>query len=303
MLLRSIGQRIVRRLHKKMIKYGCVVIIFCLCVLAICFLDYLLDQSSVVVEDTSKKNQLSRIKEQQRIATAFRKIANFPFLSTERKCEDLFENTRRNLSYSSYYWDHVDSYKNALSAAGVLKEGRTNEESWTIHEISKSPFVRNVCQTGFNGGHSAFMCLTANEHLKVYSFHDERHNHTKEMSTYVYWEFYERFIANVGDTRQTIPAFLADRPQFKCDMFVIDGSRSRYALQDDFRHISRLANPAGNIIVVELYTTNDAVKLWEEYKERGDVKEHFMCKFNELDVLSVRSSNHFGFAVGSYVNL
>lgn len=320
MLLRHRHQGVARQLHKKIIKYGYCVIVLSLCGLVFCFpyvlIDQLIPSLTSVIEDTSRNIRPAEVRtthsspdtaqniyEQHHMATAFRKLANFPFLSTERKCETLFEQTRSmpKLSYSANYWEHVDSYKNALSDVGALKEGRTNEESWTVHEIAKSPFVKTVCQTGFSGGHSAFMCLTANPHLKVYSFDEERYNYSKELATYMSWEFFDRFVIKFGDTRQTIPNFVTTRPEFKCDMFIVDGSRNRDALEGDFKNAARLANPTGNIIVVELYATNDAGLLWEKYKEMGDVKEHFMCKFNELDVLSVRSSSHVGFAVGSYV--
>ncbi|KAK2191246.1 hypothetical protein NP493_55g08002 [Ridgeia piscesae] len=306
---------------KKVLKYGGCAVMVCLCGIIICFPELFVkqlfppltssvedtprdahpaaDRTTLLASDTTQTNY-----EQLRMAAAFRKLSNFLFLSTERKCENLFAQTRHGpkLTYSASYWDYVDSYKNALSAAGVLKEGRTNEESWTIHEIAKSSFVRTVCLTGFNGGLSAFMCLTANPNLKVYAFDEQRYNYTKELATFMSWEFYDRLTITFGDTRHTITEFVTARPAFRCDMFIVDGSRSREKLEGDFKDVARLVNPAGNIVVVELYATNNAARVWESYKERGDVKEHFMCKFNELDVLSVRSRSHMGFAVGSYVN-
>jgi hypothetical protein len=66
--------------------------------------------------------------------------------------------------------DHADAYKSALQLNDLLDEASANEQSWILQDLAQLPFVRTVCETGFNAGHNAFHILTANYDVVIYSF-------------------------------------------------------------------------------------------------------------------------------------
>lgn len=70
--------------------------------------------------------------------------------------------------------DHADAYKSALQLNDLLDEASSNEQSWILQDLAQLPFVRTVCETGFNAGHNAFHILTANYDVVVYSFEVRR---------------------------------------------------------------------------------------------------------------------------------
>ena len=76
----------------------------------------------------------------------------------------------KNFTYPEGYMDHADAYKSVLQLNQLVEEASSNEQSWILQDIAQLPFVRTVCETGFNAGHNAFHVLTANYDAVLYSF-------------------------------------------------------------------------------------------------------------------------------------
>ena len=237
----------------------------------------------------------------------FLRVTSFAFLPKEFRCDDLFARQRVSFSYADDYWQRIDSYKGALSLAGVLRRARINEQSWVIHEIAKSELMERACETGFDAGHNAFMALTANQRLELVSFNARaRNNYSVSIAEYMSNEFYSQFnfFKDVNDSGLRT---LESPMPWKCDLILIGNVRQRSDVRSALGSFRKMANYAGNVIVMDVHAdaTNSAEarewKAWDESKRQGVIVEHFRCRWNVLDSLSMRTDDHIGFVVGSFI--
>ena len=84
---------------------------------------------------------------------------------------------------SSVNWWEESSLSNARSLAmvfdresrrhNVYREGNllmSDSQLEFYFEIARAPWIKTICETGFNAGHSAAVFLNANPHARVISF-------------------------------------------------------------------------------------------------------------------------------------
>ena len=76
---------------------------------------------------------------------------NIPFIpKNQHKCDDIFEQSDANFSYSEFYLDHMDAYKSALTSIDKLEDSSVNEQSWAFHMLAQMEFVTTVCESFYN---------------------------------------------------------------------------------------------------------------------------------------------------------
>ncbi|ELT97083.1 hypothetical protein CAPTEDRAFT_220899 [Capitella teleta] len=218
-----------------------------------------------------------------------------------RVCEDLFHDYP--FEFSPAYDEGMKAFIWALNKTQRSWEGSSQDIShqvWALHQLARLPFVKTVCETGFNEGWSSFNFLNAKEDVVVHSFDIGQHDCARPMANYLTMLYPKRFFIHWGDSKDTLPAFIEQNPDFKCDVMLVDGGHNYPSAKSEISNFIKLANPLHNFIVFDDYPTDWGWMRkfgmpWELVRQHGLVKEYFRCTFREV----VRVQR--GFAVGTVV--
>ncbi|KAK2146994.1 hypothetical protein LSH36_574g00000 [Paralvinella palmiformis] len=171
------------------------------------------------------------------------------------------------------------------------------EQYLTYIKLAESPFVRTVCETGFNAGHSTLAWLEANPRTRVYSFDIGEHQYARPMAEYLSKRYPGRLNVTWGDSTHTLPTFHFQHPDVKCDLLIVDGGHTNAICQADFDIFYKMAN-VENVVVLDNYPDSrlkwmtDLGNVWERAKRRGELFEIFSCSFEPADP--------HGFSVGRF---
>ncbi len=123
--------------------------------------------------------------------------------------------------------------------------------------LSRQPWVRQVCEIGFNAGHSALFWLVGNDKVKLVSFDIAYVSYIKPMGIYVDATFPRRLQTVWGDSKVEVSKFFKEN-NVTCDVIVIDGSHVRADVLADLRNMrAAAASPRHLIILDDFLGTND----------------------------------------------
>ena len=202
------------------------------------------------------------------------------------------------LSYPPNYAELKRKFTDFIAASKLqITEGNSGDGNVDVqykfyHHVSRQPWVRTICETGFNGGHSAFQWLAFTPNTtRLRSFDICGHDYTLPMAAYINATFPGRFHLTCGDSTKT----LASVPDLKntCDLVIVDGGHSYGVAMADLRHFQPLANPDRHIVIVDDVPNIGAVKqAWKAAISQDWVQELFVC--------TAASGRRRGFAVGIY---
>ncbi len=207
-----------------------------------------------------------------------------------QSCDQLFHSSIPKLNVVSK--DFQDGYKQFTSVVKKIQgnlEGfsaKYVEEFIAMYLLAKAPFVRTVCETGFNAGHSTFTWLKANPNTHVYSFDIGRHSYGQRMAKYIHEVFPGRFNITWGNSIKTLPAFRKAHPEILCDLISIDGGHTYNVCKSDFENFKKMSRPK-SIIVLDNYPDNrgrgrwmkSLGDVWEGAKRNGEIIEIFQCNY------------------------
>ena len=186
-----------------------------------------------------------------------------------------------------------------MNITGGNMEGHSGDlpqQGMLYYHLARLPFVRRICEIGFNAGHSAFVWLASNTQTRVVSFDIKDHNYTGPMVSYLKKTFRNRLDMRYGysalSVRRSVDLF------HRCDLLVIDGSHSYEIAKRDLQNMRQLANMKQNLVILDDWpavVNRDTVgKAWNEVHQKGIIKELYSCSFDKLH-------NYRGFTIGTYV--
>ena len=221
------------------------------------------------------------------------------------RSQDIFPGVSRDISllFSEDIVKKYDQFKGTFLKLQRREhvEGNTGkypEQTLTYRRMVRMPFVRTVCETGFNAGHSTFTWLSENPHVRVYSFDIGTHKYSRPMAELLSSMFAGRLTLTWGDSKKTLPRFQQQNPDVRCDLIIVDGGHSFEVAQADVNNFRRMANRK-NILVLDDYPTPDYDKqlgpVWEGGKKNKTIKENFRCNYRRFLPIS------HGFTVGQYL--
>lgn len=102
-----------------------------------------------------------------------------------------------------------------------------------------------VCEIGFNLGHSAITWLTAAPNVHLQSFDLGEHKYAKFGAEFVKNRFKNRFNITFGNSIQTVPGV----PNLKCDIFMVDGGHSYEVATADLNNAVHHIVPGGVLLI------------------------------------------------------
>ena len=154
-------------------------------------------------------------------------------------------------------------------------------------DLAKIPWVKTVCEIGFNAGHSAVSWLAANPDIFLYSFDLGYHKYTRPIAQYLKQRYPGRFEIILGDSTKTLPKFIASHPTVKCDVMSIDGGHFYDIALHDFNNFRKMAS-ARNLLHYDDYPScshpvqaQEIGKVWEDKRENGEMTEVLKCCFKK----------------------
>ena len=145
--------------------------------------------------------------------------------------------------------------------------------------ISHQSWVRQVCEIGFNAGHSALFWLIGSEKTKLVSFDIASWGYTKPMGKYLQSIFPGRLETVWGDSRTTVPAFFQQKVKtnggFACDVIVIDGSHNHDYVLADLRNMRAGANASRHLIIMDDYPCRECTSVGSAFV---DARNEFLVQ-------------------------
>ncbi|ELU04771.1 hypothetical protein CAPTEDRAFT_186058 [Capitella teleta] len=218
-----------------------------------------------------------------------------------RDCIKLTEAPGASFAWPERYKEAVDAHKEALNKAlegGVRLEGHSGqiqEQQMVYVKLAQLPFVRTICETGFNAGHSTLIWLASRNGTKVYSFDLGNHKYAKKMAEHLQSKYPGRLTVTWGDSTKSLPEFRKSHPEVKCDLLIVDGGHSVPIATADFVNLRKMAN-AGNLVVFDDYPTKRGngkrlASVWESQVRSGTLAEQYACEKGEVR----------GFALGHFL--
>lgn len=108
--------------------------------------------------------------------------------------------------------------------------------------------LKNICETGFNAGHSALRYLTQSD-AQVYMFDDGKHNYARESAKFLQENFPSRLTVMWGDIEDTLIEFQLDHKDVTCDLMVLDGRNRAHQIIEDLKNFAYMASPTHTVVV------------------------------------------------------
>jgi len=213
-------------------------------------------------------------------------------------CGLLFSNVTKiqNLTMSNTYTRLVSEFLAQVRKVKDDADGHSYEVSQqysAMHYLASFPFVKTVCETGFNAGHSSFNYLTANNETVVHSFDIGNHPYAYTMANYLKEKNGGRMIAHFGNSMTTIPKFRKENPSLRCDIMFVDGAHNYPVASQDVKHFVAMANRQHNVIIFDDYPTcctDPLGRAWNEFVDLGKIVEVMRC--------SLKANTVRGFSIG-----
>ena len=247
---------------------------------------------------------LNETREETRVET-WKDIFDDPLRAERVDCRHLFSKpTTDEEFYTSSFLEHRRRFNATWNTAKKRQrymEGHSSEvssQSRLYYWLSRRPWVKTICEIGFNAGHSTLQWLAASEDVIVYSFDLGEHAYTRPMAAYFSQTFPDRFHLNIGDSLQTVPLFTRNHSDVKCDVLVVDGGHSYEIALGDLINMRALANRNHHVLIFDDYPglSNFLPGLghaWNRLRAEGYVVDKYACAEGPI--------RKRGFVVGYYI--
>jgi len=132
----------------------------------------------------------------------------------------------------------------------------------------------NVCETGFNGGHSAMLFLSflnkaENVHVSYYGWDLKRVGSASPTADKMAETFGEYFRITWGDSKLTLKNAKDVLQGQSCDLIVVDGEHSAAGFRSDLKHFLEVARP-GAVVFGDDICSDCARPGWGEIVDGRD---------------------------------
>jgi predicted O-methyltransferase YrrM len=135
-------------------------------------------------------------------------------------------------------------------------------------------------EIGFNAGHSAETFLQNNPQLNLVSFDLGDHDYISTSKSYI--DATGRHTLLLGDSRETVPRFIADNKDVKFDVIFIDGGHQYEIATADIENCFHLANKYTIVMLDDTIFIDGWEKEWTMGPTRAWTEKTHNNKIREL---------------------
>lgn len=154
---------------------------------------------------------------------------------------------------------HIDNISAILSSAPVVEGNLYCIGSADNRYMAGKPKIinlqkfcigkNNICEIGFNAGHSALFMLNVNSTANYTFFDICRHEYTKPCFEYIQEAFPDANMEMIdGDSKKTLKHFNSIEHK-KFDLIHIDGGHDEVTLANDVKYSLQMLDQAGVLII------------------------------------------------------
>ena len=160
-----------------------------------------------------------------------------------------------------------------------------------------------VCEVGFNAGHSTLLWLMQDPRVRVRAFDLGIHWYSPHVTGFFDAAFDAGRVEVVfGDSQQTLPAFAAafnssSPPEF-CDLIFVDGDHHYAAALADLRNLRAAARPGHHVLLMDDPDHDEVGRAWRAVLADG--VEHFGDVYEDAHGSSVYGARA-AMVYGAYV--
>ena len=160
-----------------------------------------------------------------------------------------------------------------------------------------------VCEVGFNAGHSTLLWLMQDPRVRVRAFDLGIHWYSPHVTGFFDAAFDAgRVDVTFGDSQETLPAFAAafnstEPPEF-CDLIFVDGDHHYAAALADLRNLRAAARPGHHVLLMDDPDHDEVGRAWREMLADG--VEHFGDVYEDAHGSSVYGARA-AMVYGAYV--
>jgi len=201
------------------------------------------------------------------------------------------------------YNELIVPHEGIVEQTGAGVEGHSGQLIHQINayrQLARIPWVKTICETGFNAGHSSLNLLTSNPDITLYSFDLGDHPYVRPAHQHLEEKFGNRTILTLGDSHVTMKEFHKAHPNVVCDITIVDGDHSvagAIADMKDFYEMVDVDSRPLSLVVMDdqgcisgwCQGPNEA---WRLFKEQGRISEIYSW---------VEQTSTRGFAVGFWL--
>jgi len=140
----------------------------------------------------------------------------------------------------------------------------------------------NVCEIGFNAGHSSILILSASSNINLTIFDIDEHNYSILCLDYIKSVFNNNIDYIEGNSIYTIPLFINNN-DIKYDLIHIDGGKNKECIINDMKNANILIKPNGIIII------NDT-----HFEYISDIVDNYIKsnEYEEIQLLELNNISH-----------
>jgi predicted O-methyltransferase YrrM len=156
---------------------------------------------------------------------------------------------------------HVTKIKEIVEASGELCEGNVFWSHYDPEPQEMSKFLnkrinlfnysqkaQSIMEIGFNAGHSSLLFLLSNPTSTLQIFDLGVHRYTRPCFEYLSSQFPNRMKIEFGDSRRTVPIYIAENTGKVFDMIHIDGGHDECVVKADILNSIHLSDSKTVII-------------------------------------------------------
>lgn len=213
------------------------------------------------------------------------------------------------LMQTDYFREKVERHSKHLANFTVIEgfSAQVAGQAAFYAMLARQPWVRQVCEIGFNAGHSALYWLAASNTTRLLSFDLGEYPFSLPMANLILNMFPDRFSVVWGDSTKTVPEFIRQSTDGwtsafsfpACDVIVVDGGHAYDVAFADLCNMRAFASTARHVLIFD-DTPCDGdwcqgpTRSWREL--RGVIKPLFQCLNYEPQATGFER----GFSVGYY---
>ena len=155
------------------------------------------------------------------------------------------------------------------------------------NEVNEGNAIRvNVCETGFNGGHSAmlFMALfdeEAKEHIYYYGWDLKKFGSASPTANKMKETYGDHFQITWGNSRETLKEANSVLKGELCDIVVVDGDHSGAGVEHDLKNFLKVARP-GTVVF-----SDDCAPKHKNVPKAAEMKAAYEEFVKRMEIISV----------------